>query len=73
MVSSVDVVIPCYNYARFLSRCVDSVLQQQGVDVRVLIIDDASSDDTPGLRRDWHWIRESNFGGMSATAAYRHL
>lgn len=47
MASSVDVVIPCYNYARFLSRCVESVLQQQGVDVRVLIIDDASSDDTP--------------------------
>lgn len=45
--NSVDVVIPCYNYARFLSRCVSSVLQQQGVDVRVLIIDDASSDDTP--------------------------
>lgn len=45
--SSVDAVIPCYNYARFLSRSVDSVLQQQGVDVRVLIIDDASSDNTP--------------------------
>jgi hypothetical protein len=44
--SSIDVVIPCYNYARFLRRCVDSVLAQAGVDVRILIIDDASSDNT---------------------------
>jgi hypothetical protein len=44
--ASVDVVVPCYNYARFLDRCVGSVLSQSGVDVRVLVIDDASSDDS---------------------------
>jgi hypothetical protein len=44
--SNVDVVVPCYNYGRFLRPCVNSVLTQQGVDVRVLIIDDASTDDT---------------------------
>jgi glycosyltransferase involved in cell wall biosynthesis len=42
----VDIVVPCYNYARFLRRSVESILAQQGVDVRVLIIDDASSDET---------------------------
>ncbi|MFN0088928.1 MAG: glycosyltransferase family 2 protein [Acidimicrobiales bacterium] len=47
--STVDVVIPCYNYARFLERCVDSVLSQDGVDARVLIIDDCSSDETPDV------------------------
>jgi glycosyltransferase involved in cell wall biosynthesis len=46
-VSSVDVVIPCYNYARYLPRCVQSVLDQEGVDVRVLVIDDTSPDNTP--------------------------
>jgi GT2 family glycosyltransferase len=45
--NDIDVVIPCYNYARFLGACVDSVLQQEGVKVRVLVIDDASGDDTP--------------------------
>ncbi|QQQ78488.1 glycosyltransferase [Saccharothrix sp. 6-C] len=44
---TVDVVIPCYNYARFLRACVTSALDQPGVDVRVLIIDDTSSDETP--------------------------
>ncbi len=47
----VDVVVPCYNYARFLEGCVDSVLRQQGVEVRVLVIDDASSDDTSDVGR----------------------
>lgn len=46
---SVDVVIPCYNYAKFLRACVRSVLDQPGVDVRVLIIDDTSPDDTPAV------------------------
>jgi glycosyltransferase involved in cell wall biosynthesis len=42
----IDVFIPCYNYGRFLYQCVDSVLTQVGVDVRVLVIDDASPDNT---------------------------
>jgi glycosyltransferase involved in cell wall biosynthesis len=42
--TSVDVFIACYNYGRFLERCVASVLSQDGVQVRVLIIDDASTD-----------------------------
>lgn len=42
----VKVVIPCYRYGRFLDGCVASVLSQEGVDVRVLVIDDCSPDDT---------------------------
>ena len=49
--STVDIVIPCYNYARYLPSCVDSVLSQSGVDVRVLIIDDCSSDDSSSVGR----------------------
>ncbi len=46
MSAVVDVVVPCYNYARYLRGCVASVLGQVGGAVRILIIDDASSDDT---------------------------
>src|SRR5262245_6959171 len=42
----VDVIVPCYNYGRYLNECVRSILSQEGVDVRVLIIDDASPDDS---------------------------
>ncbi len=48
---SVDVVIPCYNYGRFLKESVDSVLDQHGVNLRVLIIDNASEDDSVAVAR----------------------
>lgn len=50
--SSVSVVIPCYKYGRYLEECVASALDdQEGVDVRVLIIDDASPDDSAEVAR----------------------
>lgn len=39
-------IVPCYRYGRFLRECVESVLTQSVPDVRVLIIDDASPDNT---------------------------
>jgi hypothetical protein len=42
--AKVDVVVPCYNYGRFLETCIHSVLAQKGVEVSVLVIDDASTD-----------------------------
>lgn len=47
--SGVDVVVPCYNYGRYLPACVDSLLAQEGVAVRVLVLDDASTDDSPEI------------------------
>lgn len=46
---TVGVVVASYNYGRFLNECVRSVLSQVEVDVRVLVMDDASSDDTPEI------------------------
>ena len=40
----VSVVIPCYNYKRFLRDAVDSALAQENVDLDVIIVDDASTD-----------------------------
>jgi glycosyltransferase involved in cell wall biosynthesis len=49
--SSIDIVVPCYNYGRYLRSCVRSILDQSGVVLRVLIIDDASSDETADVGR----------------------
>jgi hypothetical protein len=43
---SVSVVIPCYNYGHLLPEAVHSVLDQDGLDVDVLVIDDCSTDDS---------------------------
>lgn len=45
--SSIDIVIPCYRYGRYLRECVQSVLAQHVRDCRILIIDDESPDETP--------------------------
>ena len=42
----VDVAIPCYQYGGFLRDCVMSVLTQEMANVRVLIIDNASTDES---------------------------
>jgi glycosyltransferase involved in cell wall biosynthesis len=42
----VKLIVPCYKYGRFLGDCVDSILNQEGVETRVLIVDDCSPDDS---------------------------
>jgi hypothetical protein len=47
----VKVIVPCYGYAHLLEGCVRSILDQEGVEVRVLIVDDLSPDETPAVGR----------------------
>lgn len=47
----VSVVVPSYGYARFLPGCIANVLAQEGVDVDVTIVDDASKDDSVAVAR----------------------
>jgi glycosyltransferase involved in cell wall biosynthesis len=49
---SVDVVIPSYQYGRYLRACVESVLNQGIQDLRVLIIDNASTDNSVEVARE---------------------
>jgi glycosyltransferase involved in cell wall biosynthesis len=50
--STVSVVVPCYNYGHYLDDAVKGALDdQEGVDVRVLIIDDASPDGSADVAR----------------------
>lgn len=50
--SSVSVIVPCYNYGHYLPGCVGSILGQAGVETRVLVIDDASPDGSGLVARE---------------------
>lgn len=47
--SRFSIVIPSYNYARFVHRAIDSALAQTGNDFEVVVVDDGSTDDTPAV------------------------
>ena len=49
--STIDVVVPCYQYGRYLRDSVGSILSQEVDAIRVLIIDNASTDDTLDVAR----------------------
>jgi glycosyltransferase involved in cell wall biosynthesis len=49
--ASIDVVIPCYNYAHFLPQCVRNVLSEDVANLRVIIIDNASTDNSVEVAR----------------------
>jgi hypothetical protein len=42
----VTIVIPTYNRARYLEASLASAMNQQGADVRIVVLDNASTDDT---------------------------
>lgn len=62
----VSVVIPNYNYGRFLAEAVGSALSQAGVDVDVTILDDASTDDSVA-------VAEALVAADSRVRLVRHL
>lgn len=49
----VSIIVTCHNLARFLPDCLRSVVAQPYRDWECLIIDDASSDETPAVAREW--------------------
>jgi glycosyltransferase involved in cell wall biosynthesis len=69
----VDVLLPVYNGARTIGEAVESLLQQTILDIRVIVVDDGSTDETPTLLRKMERadrrvqiVRQSNNGIVSA-------
>lgn len=42
----ISVVIPCYNYARYVGDAIASVAEQEGADYELIVVNDGSTDDS---------------------------
>jgi O-antigen biosynthesis protein len=49
----VDIIVPTYNYGRFLDSCLQSAVDQSYGDFQILVIDNASEDNTEDLMHEW--------------------
>lgn len=49
----VSIVVPSYNGAAYLREALDSLLAQTYANVEIILLDDASSDSTPGIAADY--------------------
>lgn len=44
-----SIIIPCYKVEKYLSECVDSVLNQTFTDYEIILVDDGSPDRVPEI------------------------
>ena len=53
-----SVVVPTYNRAALLGRCIDSVLAQTVADLELIVVDNNSSDDSvEAIRREFPAVK----------------
>ena len=45
----ISVIIPIYNTEKYLSACIESVLQQENVSIELILVDDGSTDSSPSI------------------------
>lgn len=69
----ISVVVPTYNYGRYLHRALDSILGQWAEDLELIIVDDGSTDDTAQIVQDYvtrftsvRYIFQENAGPAAA-------
>lgn len=74
-VPQVSVIIPTYNYARFIGEAIESVLAQSYRDCEIVVVDDGSTDDTKDVVSRFPQVRyiyQANKGIAAARNAGLH-
>ena len=73
-----SIIISSYNYGRFRKDCIDSALKQAYPHTEVIVVDDASTDDSQEIMAGYGdriipVLREKNEGAKSTCNAARRL
>lgn len=53
MSAAVSIIVPCYNVAPYLDKCMESLTLQTLGDLEIISVNDGSGDDTPAILRAW--------------------
>ncbi len=68
--NSISTIIPTYNRASFVTKAIESVLQQMKIDDELIVIDDGSTDNTPEVAAKYgsriKFLRTANRGAGAA-------
>lgn len=51
--NKIDIAVPCYQYGHFLGDCLDSILEQDVPGLRVMVLDNASQDNSLEVAREY--------------------
>jgi glycosyltransferase involved in cell wall biosynthesis len=66
----ITVIIPSYNYERYISQCVESVLNQDYPNIEIIVVDDGSTDGSvtllEAMNAEIKIVQQSNHGVSSA-------
>ena len=53
---TISVIVPVYNTASYLSRCIESLVNQTYSDLQIILIDDGSTDNSGAIADEWQAI-----------------
>jgi glycosyltransferase involved in cell wall biosynthesis len=67
----ITVVVPCYNYAKYLPECIASIKRQTHKDIEILVVNDGSQDNTEEVCKELEvkCLTKPN-GGLSSARNY---
>lgn len=54
--AEVSIIIPVYNVAKYLHRCLDSIVNQTFKDIEIVIVDDGSTDESLRVCEEYKYI-----------------
>ena len=63
----VSIIIPCYNYEKYVEKSIESALAQTYKNIEIIIIDDGSTDETPHILEKY-----CNYGNIVLLAHPEH-